>query len=572
MHCHSAELHKRFYLTYHCLGHYHSSLSISFSTLVSSSNMADLVDRLIALSPTIEKLMEIGGAAGLSLGVLHHGEAVYQANFGWRDIQNSLAPTDETIFPACSLTKAMTAATLALTVEEKRITWDTLVKDVLPEYEPEDYVLRNYTTIADLLCHRTGMAWGDNLYVGTDNNILISGENSMKYINSQERLLPFRGQFAYNNIPYELAGHVIDKLTGSTWSEVLKSRILDPIGLERTSFQTPLADVDNVAKCYNTLDDGTPTPIRCVANGDDGFGGASGSLRTCVKDLLKLYSSFLRSAKEQFESGKTSTEGSPLKQVNHLMSAKIPMGDPTFRETSYGFGWARVQLPGPMGAIGCNPPLMPDGMPVVGKGACSTMVCYHQGSLPGALAAVNLVPETESAIVVLSNSLTLNDTPDWVGQLVLEELLGVPERNDYIEAAKSSVAENAKWFSTTMAELEREKVEGPVPRDLEEYTGTYWDAIHVFKIDVFIEEGALKWAFQGLMSEKWQLDHLNQDTFTWIRPRNELTKRGRWVDQSAAFWKAEFKAGENGRIDRLMWVHDIGVPAVNYVKTVQNEL
>ena len=159
--------------------------------------MADLVDRLTALGPKIEKLMEVGGAVGLSLGVLHHGEPIYQANFGWRDMEGSLAPTEETIFPACSLVKAMTAATLALLVEDKRITWDTLVKDVLPEYEPRDYVLRNYTTIADLLSHRTGMAWGDNLYIGTDNNVLISGENSMKYINSQAPLLPFRGQYAY---------------------------------------------------------------------------------------------------------------------------------------------------------------------------------------------------------------------------------------------------------------------------------------------------------------------------------------------------------------------------------------
>lgn len=225
-----------------------------------------------------------------------------------------------------------------------------------------------------------------------------------------------------------------------------------------------------------------------------------------------------------------------------------------------------------MGAVGCNSPLMPYGMPVVGKGAPSTLVCYHQGCMPGALAAVNLVPETESAIVILSYSLTLNDTSDWVGQLVLEEILGGPEKNDYVEAAKSSVAENAKWFSTTMADLEKEQKKGPVPRNLEDYTGTYWDAIHVFKISVFVEEGALNWAFQGLNSEKWQPVDYNQDTFTWIRPRNELTKRGRWVYQSAAFWKAEFKANQNGHIDRLMWVHDIGVPAVEYFKSVQSEL
>ena len=250
------------------------------------------------------------------------------------------------------------------------------------------------------------------------------------------------------------------------------------------------------------------------------------------------------------------------------MSAKIPMGDPTFRETSYGFGWARVQLPGPMGAMDCNPLLMPHDMPVVGKGAPSKFVCYHQGSLPGALAAMNQIPETESAIVVLSNSLALNDVSDWVGQLVLEELLRASERNDYIKAVESSVAENAKWFSTTMKGLEKEQKKGPVSRNLEKYPGTYWDAIHVFKIDVFVEEGVLHWALQSLDSEKWPLGHYEQDTFTWIRTRNELTKRGRWVDQGAPFWKVEFKANEIGNIDHLMWVHDNGVPAVAYLKAV----
>ena len=97
------------------------------------------------------------------------------------------------------------------------------------------------------------------------------------------------------------------------------------------------------------------------------------------------------------------------------MSAKIPMHQATRGEVSYGYGWARVQPPRPMGNIGCDPPFMPDGMPVVGKRGSSRLVAYHQGSLLGALAAVDLIPDTESAIVVLTNSLSLNDTADWIG-------------------------------------------------------------------------------------------------------------------------------------------------------------
>lgn len=244
--------------------------------------MTDLSKRVAALGPKIEKLMGIGGAAGLSLGVLHHGKPIYQASYGFRDIPDKLPVTDETMFPGCSLTKALTAAAVALLVEEEKVTWDTLVKDVLPKFKIKDDILRNYATVADLLCHRSGMSWGDNLYIGSNNNVLISGKNSMKHLNNQARLLPFRGQFNYTTFLTSSPGHLIEKVTGSPWDEVVRCRILEPLDMQRTSLQTPPSDIDKVAKCYNTLGGGTPTSIDSVKTGDDGFGGSSGGIRTCV--------------------------------------------------------------------------------------------------------------------------------------------------------------------------------------------------------------------------------------------------------------------------------------------------
>ena len=119
--------------------------------------------------------MSIGGTAGLSLGVLHHGKPIYTANYGFRDTQAKLPVTEETIFPACSLTKALTAAGIALLVEDGKLGWDSLVKDVLPGDAIKDDILRNCTTVTDLLSHRIGMSWGDNLFVGTEGDTLISG-------------------------------------------------------------------------------------------------------------------------------------------------------------------------------------------------------------------------------------------------------------------------------------------------------------------------------------------------------------------------------------------------------------
>ena len=118
--------------------------------------MADLVDRLTALEPQIERLIETGGAAGLLLGVLHHGEPIYQANFGLRDLQKALAPTQETIFPGCSLVKPLTAASIALLVEEKRITWDKLVENVLPNSTSR---ISCVTVLQSLTSSATAPAW-----------------------------------------------------------------------------------------------------------------------------------------------------------------------------------------------------------------------------------------------------------------------------------------------------------------------------------------------------------------------------------------------------------------------------
>ncbi|KAH6630928.1 beta-lactamase/transpeptidase-like protein [Chaetomium sp. MPI-SDFR-AT-0129] len=425
-------------------------------------------------------------------------------------------------------------------------------------------------TIADLLCHRSGMSWGDNLLIGTDNNIIVSGKDSMAYLNSQTRLLPFRGQFAYNNMAYELAGKVIESLSKESFFDFIQSRIFDPLGMTRTFLKTPPLDLDNVGKCYNALDDGTSAPITCVKVGDDWLGAPHAGMRTCVKDLMKLYKAFMQAFNHQISTGNTSTEGIPLKQVSQLMSAKIPMDQPSKNEASYGLGWARVQLPGRMGQIGINPGLMPHGMPIVGKGVPPRLVIFHQGSLPGALALNMLLPDTESAIVITSNALALNDVPDWVGQMVLEEFLEVPasERNDYLAAAKTSVATNLQWYPDLVEELQQARKNGTSARSPSAYVGTYWDHLHIVKVVVTVEGDQLYWALQGLESEKFRLTHYEEDTFIWLQPRNELSRRGRWVgiDQGPSFWKVEFKVGPYGVLDRLHWVHDNDVPADEYRK------
>lgn len=92
---------------------------------------------------------------------------------------------------------------------------------------------------------------------------------------------------------------------------------------------------------------------------------------------------------------------------------------PSRHKNSYALGWARRELPAPMGSIGLNPTYVLE-MPLVRKGLREPKLCFwYQGSNMCSLHFVALLLDTRSAVVVLSNSLANNDVSDWIRQLLL---------------------------------------------------------------------------------------------------------------------------------------------------------
>ncbi|KAI8633860.1 beta-lactamase/transpeptidase-like protein [Xylariaceae sp. FL1651] len=520
-----------------------------------------LEDQLSSLNPEIVKLMKIAGTVGLSLGVYRNGERNYYANFGFRDAAAKLPVSEQTVFCGCALTKLFTALSMAIIVDDtsNKIGWNTLIRKVLPDFNPRDCSLGEQMTISDILAHRTGLSNCD--FLGSENSTLFAHKDSLRHLNDQVPLKPLREQMQYNNLGYELAGLVIDNVTES-WANVFRQQLFGPLGMKRSFVGRPPERIGNVAKAYNTLDDATWVEIPLTGAGEGAFLGSSEGMFTCVEDLLNAYSKIMEAVDDQFTTGESFTKGSPIKQATEVFSAKIPMCQPTLLEASYGFGIGRVQLPGAMGQFGMNPGLMPDRkMPVVAKGAPSRLVFYHQGSLPGALSAMVMIPELQTAVVVMTNSLALNDCADWVMQLVIEQLLDAPQRNDYIAAATISTASTLRWYEDTMQCLRAEPREGKPPRPLEEYVGTYKSMMRHLDVKVTILEGQLYWALQGRDTESFKLDHFDGDTFIWLRPRDYLVARGRWVGQPAAYWKVKFSGGLEGSFtDYINWVVDPAVP------------
>lgn len=106
-------------------------------------------------------LMRQNHIPGLSIAVVHNDE-VASNGFGLADFETFTPCTGDTLFDIASSAKSLTAASVALLVDDKghpEVQYDALMSNLLPE----DFVMqdKSYTdgvTVEDVLSHRTGMA------------------------------------------------------------------------------------------------------------------------------------------------------------------------------------------------------------------------------------------------------------------------------------------------------------------------------------------------------------------------------------------------------------------------------
>jgi hypothetical protein len=129
------------------------------------------------------------------------------------------------------------------------------------------------------------------------------------------------------------------------------------------------------------------------------------------------------------------------------------------------------------------------------------VICfYDQGSTNTFLSSVRMLPPTKTAIVILTNLLSNNDTADWLKQLLLQAVLdALAEDQDlYLTLARESAARSTELWLDMADQRQRERVEGMKPRNLEEYTGRYFNVVNTYHIAVLLESDKFRKCFQAV--------------------------------------------------------------------------
>ncbi|HWT52842.1 MAG TPA: serine hydrolase, partial [Caulobacter sp.] len=178
---------------------------------------------------------------GLGITVVENGKVTLAKGYGVKTLGTQDRCDENTVFGIASNTKAMTAALVAMLVEEGKVAWDDPVTKHLPAFQMSDPVVTKLMTVRDLLVHRSGLTLGAG-----DLMIWPAPTHSRADIVAGLKYLPiggqFRGGYAYDNVLYVAAGALIEAVTGQSWESLIKARIFDPLGMTSTVSSPALVD------------------------------------------------------------------------------------------------------------------------------------------------------------------------------------------------------------------------------------------------------------------------------------------------------------------------------------------
>lgn len=321
--------------------------------------------------------------------VVYHGEEVYAGGTGKANKKEDIDNSPDAVYQIASVTKQFTAAAILKLCEAGKMTLD----DTLSMYYPA-YTIGGDITIHSLLSMQSGIpdfvrSYDENGYeVEISSQAVIDGveeENSLEenisalreWILSQELLFDQGERFSYCNSNYFLLGDIIEKVSGISYFEYLRTNFFEPLGMETAGF---LENYDN--------------PDATVAVGYHRTGGAElltyngaafgcGDIMASPKDLYKWTIAL--------HGGKVLSD-----EMYQKMVTEHCKGDNGY--SSYGYGL------------------------MIAKNG-TTPVYFHSGSIPCFMSCVLYIPQLDLYIALMSNysSETVTGVMNDIGEQFMKQ-------------------------------------------------------------------------------------------------------------------------------------------------------
>lgn len=217
-----------------------------------SSSLSDPTDVEAFFDQLMPANLAQYNVAGASVGVVYEGKVVLAKGYGYSDIANQ-TPVDATItsFRIGSISKLFTWTLVMQLVDEGKIDLDADVNTYLKDMKIPDTYPDQPVTMRHLMTHSAGFE-DDTIHqeVLAENDLSPFRQYCAE--NIPARVNPPGKVSSYSNYGTTLAAVIVEDITGVTFEQQLQSRILDPLGMSRTSIleSLPPALTANLTKGF----------------------------------------------------------------------------------------------------------------------------------------------------------------------------------------------------------------------------------------------------------------------------------------------------------------------------------
>lgn len=303
-----------------------------------------------------------------SIGILHDGD-VTELAVGVKSVLTHEQATPDTIYQCGSMTKTWTALAFMQLVDEGRAALDEPVRSFLPGFAVADPYVSAHVTPRHLLNHTNGIeeAYGDP---GEGEDVY---ERMVENIAGAPQVHPPGRTHGYSAaLGYAILARIMEVVDSRRWDDLMRARILQPLGLTSTSTWHEQVHRDRAATGHlvQSLEEGpTVSPVDHLPRSY----GPGGNLSSTAREVLAMASVFLNEGRA-FDGTRLVSAAS----VREMMESRVPVPDPYL----FGPEWA-------LGLIVC---------------AWQGETVYaHDGSTIGQNARLRILPDSGIALTLLAN-------------------------------------------------------------------------------------------------------------------------------------------------------------------------
>ncbi|MCS4301250.1 serine hydrolase [Chryseobacterium sp. BIGb0232] len=406
---------------------------LSFSLMLSQKPK----ENLKGLDQEINDILDNYKAVGLSVAIVKNDSMIYSKGFGYRDYENKLPVTSNTLFGIGSNTKSFTSALIGMLEDGKKLSVQDKPSQHIPYLTFSTDRMNNLITIEDLLEHRSGLGSVDGAYIFFPSEKRVDLMQKLPFL--KENGEP-KNSWRYSNFGYIILGTIAEQLNHKDWDELIKEKIFVPLKMNSSSTSiNEMIKQKDFSYPYGMYQKSIERVLFQKPDNDKP-GAAINSSATDMANWIRLWLSYGTFENQVVLSKKYTTGAMSTKTV--IDGVPPVTSDQKNFLLGYGYGWFTQILKG-------------------------HYKVWHSGGVSGFSSAVLLFPAEKFGLVVLSNQHN-SDIASTIGNMIAIRMLGLDNNTPYsYEMEVNDILKPKKNISSSINEKKKPT------HDLEAYCGEY---------------------------------------------------------------------------------------------------